>query len=153
MFWFRPLMHGLLGHPNVLCLHLSKIFPLSLYFYSILLFSQIFSATLFMIWCHTDQWLFDFRRFVWNLVVPESMQPADICPHLTPHTHHQGDEYLQVTYLVTSQRGLWRLGFILYSTADTMYDPVPNLRNCCKAGDDSHREEEMMAVEKDSEVE
>jgi len=34
-----------------------------------------------------------------------------------------------------------------------MYDPVPNLRNCCKAGDDIHGEEEIMAVEKNSEVE
>jgi len=31
-----------------------------------------------------------------------------------------------------------------------MYNPVPNLRNCCKARDDGHGEEEMMAMEKDS---
>jgi len=33
-----------------------------------------------------------------------------------------------------------------------MYDPVSNLRNCYKAGVDGHGEEEMMAVEKDSEI-
>jgi len=43
--------------------------------------------------------------------------------------------------------------FDTYSITDTMYDLVPNLRNCCKAGVDGHREEEMMAVEKDSETE
>jgi len=31
----------------------------------------------------TDQWLFDFCLFVWDLAVPESMQPADIRPHPT----------------------------------------------------------------------
>jgi len=41
--------------------------------------------------------------------------------------------------------------FDAYSIADSMYEPVPNLRNCCKAGDDGHGEEEMMAVEEDSE--
>jgi len=43
--------------------------------------------------------------------------------------------------------------FDIYSIADTMYDHVPNQINCCKAGDDGHGEEEMMAVEKDSEIE
>jgi len=42
--------------------------------------------------------------------------------------------------------------FDTYSIADTMYDPVLNLRNCYKARDNSHGEEEMMAVEKVSEV-
>jgi len=43
--------------------------------------------------------------------------------------------------------------FDSYSVADSMYEPVPNLKNCCKAGDDGHVEKEMMTVEKDSEVE
>jgi len=43
--------------------------------------------------------------------------------------------------------------FDTYSIVDIMYDPIPNLRNCCKDGDDGHGEEEMMAVEKDSEIE
>jgi len=33
-----------------------------------------------------------------------------------------------------------------------MYDPEPNLRNCCIAGYEGYGEEEMMAVEKDSEI-
>jgi len=32
--------------------------------------------------------------------------------------------------------------------ADTMYDPVSNLRNCCKARDDGHGEDETMAMDK-----
>jgi len=43
--------------------------------------------------------------------------------------------------------------FDTYSTADIMYDPVPNLRNCCKYGDDVHGEEEIMTMQKDSKVE
>jgi len=39
--------------------------------------------------------------------------------------------------------------FDTYSIADTIYDPVPNLRKCCKAD----REEEMMAVENNIEIE
>jgi len=45
------------------CFH-RRLFPFSLYFYSILLFCQSFSATLSMTSCHTDQLLFDFRLFV-----------------------------------------------------------------------------------------
>jgi len=121
------------------CFH-RRLFPRSLYFYSILLFSQIFSTTLSMTWFHTDQWLFNFRLFVWDLAVPESMQPADIRPH--PTSPQQGDEYLQVTYLLTSRCRLLMSRFDTYSIADTMYDPEPNLKNCCKAGDDGNGEEE-----------
>jgi len=34
------------------------LFPFSFYFYTILLFIQIFLATWSITWCHTDQWLF-----------------------------------------------------------------------------------------------
>jgi len=91
---------------------------LSIFFYSILPFIQISSATLFMTWCHTDQCLFDFRVFVWHLAVLESMQSADIRPH--PTSYHHEDEYLQVTYLLTSRRRLMMSRFDTYSKADTM---------------------------------
>jgi len=94
-------------------------------------------------------WL-QYRLSVWYLAVPKSIQPADIRSHPNPRPHHYEDEYLQVTYLVTTAQA-YDGKFDIYSIADAMYDPVPNLKNSCKAEDDGH-EEEMMVVEKDSEV-
>jgi len=105
------------------CFH-RRSFLLSLYFYSILLFSQIFSATLSMTWCHTDQWLFNFRPFIWDLAVSEFIQPSDIRLHPpdVPITrgwgknHHQGQG--QVTYLLISRRRLMMSRLNTYSIAD-----------------------------------
>jgi len=155
MLFFRPPHAWVIGSPKCSVFAFIKDYSLSVSIstqsYSSVRFSQRFIHD--MTWCHTDQWLFNFCLFVWDLAVPESMQPVDIRPHHTLRPHHQGDEYLQVTYLLASRQRLMMSRFDTYSIANTMYDPVPNLRNCCKAGDDGHWEEEMMAVEKDSEVE
>jgi len=72
------------------------------------------------------------------------MQPADPSPEERISAGH-----ISFNFMVQVMMSR----FDTYSIADTMYDPVPNLRNCSKAGGDGHGEEEMMAVEKDSEIE
>jgi len=75
---------------------------------------------------------FNFCIFVWDLAVPGSMQPADVRlhPHRTSSSSERQIQYLQVTsYLLTSRRRLMISSFNPYSIADTMYNPVPNLRS------------------------
>jgi len=141
MLCFRSPHAWVIGSPKCSVFAFIEDYSLSALFLLNLTLQSDFLSD-FMTWCHTGP------MAIWFSSLCLESGSTRICANLqifipTPCPHHQGNEYLQVTNLLTSQRRRMMSRFDTYSIADTMYDPVPNLRNYCKARNDGHGKEEI----------